>query len=179
MRPGREAIARWFVLLAASIGLLTAVSACTAAPSRTQEDPSRLPALPALSVGGHRIEPAKVVYHRDGTSRNVGLDRAATRALTVRNRDRLSMRLVSSSPVLTLRVGSFARVNSHGLPVDGGDQWDCLADSPCKVAMRAGSMRIVVPLGPAVRAVVVRATSESIDGGTLEAVWRFRPEPGA
>lgn len=84
------------------------------------------------------------------------------------------MRVASGHPVRTLWVGTFDRADDSGVPLDGGDQFDCLADSACTVETRAGSMNIYVPIAKRVRVVIVREVFTLSHGTTLEMVWRFR-----
>jgi hypothetical protein len=149
------------------------LSGCSFAPSPADEQSARPLALPVLTVERQRIQPAEMIYRSGTTTRRHSSARTAPAAVPVTPRRDLRMRLVGRYPVRVLRVGAFARVDAHDAPVDGGDQYDCLADSPCRAHVRAGSLVLRVPLLSPVRLVIVREVCDLEGGGTLEVVWRF------
>lgn len=135
---------------------------------------AREAALPRLSVHKQRIEPFEIRYRAEGNTRRPAHGHAPLVTVAIGEADRLTMRVASGHPVRTLWVGTFDRADDSGVPLDGGDQFDCLADSACTIATRAGSMNISVPVAKSVRVVIVREVFALPHGTTLEMVWRFR-----
>jgi hypothetical protein len=121
------------------------------------------------------VPPADVAYHVDGASRHPEPPASQTPTVVSNDPKALRFRIVGGYPIRTLQLGAFSRIDAHGLPVDGGDQFDCLADSSaCATQIRAGSVHAAVELPSSVRLVIVRQTCPLPGGGTLDIVWRFR-----
>jgi hypothetical protein len=135
---------------------------------------ARQRALPQLSVHKQRIEPSEIRYRTGGNTRRPAHGHTQPATVSIGHADRLAMRVTSGHPVRTLWVGTFDRADDSGVPLDGGDQFDCLANSACTIETRAGSMNISVPVAKSVRVVVVREVFTLPHGTTLEMVWRFR-----
>lgn len=184
MRPGGEATRaeqprrrrnRWLSATAASIGLLAVLCSCAPTRPTSGAPPHRLSALPALTVHTQLVPPADVAYHVDGATRHPEQPAAKIPAVAFDDSKALRFRIVGGYPIRTLQLGAFSRIDAHGLPADGGDQFDCLAaSSVCTAQIRAGSVQAAVELPPSVRLVIVRQTSPLAGGGTLDVVWRFR-----
>jgi hypothetical protein len=163
----------------ASIGLLALLCACTTAQPSEQEPARRLSALPSLTAERQVIPPDDIAYRVDGHSRHATRPRVQIPTLMTTDQQHLRFRIVSGYPIRSLQVGAFAKSDAHGVPVDGGDQFDCLGgSSACTTEVRAGSIHARVALPPSVRLVVVRETSTLPGGATVDVVWRFRIGPG-
>jgi len=170
----RRSRRRGLTALAAVVAVVALLSGCSLAPFRPHDRHGDRSGLPTLSVRAERIEPFEVVYRDEGKTRRPARGHGDLPTVTLRRGHDLRMRVVSGYPARELRVGTFSRADGRGSPVDGGDQFDCLAESDCTVETRAGSVHISVPLAAAVRLVIVRETFALTRGATLEMVWRFR-----
>lgn len=166
---------RWLRATVASIGLLAILCACAPARPSGRKPSQRLSALPTLSVHRQLIPPADFAYPLDRASRHPEVLAATIPTVTPIGPGGLRFRIVGAYPVRALQLGAFTRVDAHGLPVDGGDQFDCFAgSSACTADVRAGSIDAAVVLSPSARLVLVRETASLPGGGTVDVVGRFR-----
>ncbi|CAM5423744.1 hypothetical protein [Leifsonia shinshuensis] len=130
--------------------------------------------VPTLTVDGVRLHPVAYRYRLPGGTRRSVRDAHSDPLVRAPKTGLLRARLVSGYTANGLYAGTFSALDRKGRPVDGGDQYDCVAGGRCTVSTRAGSVTIELPAGAGTRLVIVRSTFELPDSGALEAVWRFR-----